>query len=304
MKRILTFILSLALLFAILYSPDLEAKEPSSDLEVHFIDVGQGDSILIKSEGENMLIDGGKRSVSEKLVNYLKEEGVEEIKYVVGTHPHEDHIGGLIEVLNNFNVKNIMMPNIVSNTIVFEDLLDAIDRENLKIKKPIPLDSFYIGKSQMIVLGPNSEEYSLTNDYSIVLKLQNDKNSFIFTGDAEKKSEGEIVEAHKSLLKADVLKAGHHGSKTSSTTEFLDAVKPEHVVISVAKKNGYGHPDKEVLDLFNKKNIKTYRTDDMGTIVAKSDGRNIEFFKKEIALNIKDLYAGITNKPRLVTDSY
>lgn len=304
MKKILTFILSLALLFAIVYSPDLEAKEASSDLEVHFIDVGQGDSILIKSEGENMLIDGGKRSASEKLVNYLEEEGVEEIKYVVGTHPHEDHIGGLIEVLNNFNVENIMMPNILSNTIVFEDLLDAIDRENLKIKKPIPLDSFYIGNSQMIVLAPNSEKYSLTNDYSIVLKLQNDKNSFIFTGDAEKKSEREIVESHKSLLKADVLKAGHHGSKTSSTIEFLDAVKPEHAVISVARKNSYGHPDKEVLDLFNKKNIKTYRTDDMGTIVAKSDGRNIEFFKKEIALNIKDLYAGIINKPRLVMDSY
>ena len=137
MKKIITFILSLGLLFAIIYSPDMVAKELKMDLEVHFIDVGQGDSILIKNDGENMLIDGRTRSSSEIVVNYLIEQDVEDLKYVVGTHPHEDHIGGLIDVLDNFNVENIMLPNILNNTRVFEDLLDAIEREELKIKKPV-----------------------------------------------------------------------------------------------------------------------------------------------------------------------
>lgn len=304
MKKIITFILSLGLLFAIIYSPDMVAKELKMDLEVHFIDVGQGDSILIKNDGENMLIDGGTRSSSEIVVNYLIEQDVEDLKYVVGTHPHEDHIGGLIDVLDNFNVENIMLPNILNNTRVFEDLLDAIEREELKIKKPVPLDTIGLGNAKLTVLAPNSEKYSLVNDYSIVLKLEHGDNSFLFTGDAEKKSEKEMIEAHKSILKADILKAGHHGSDTSSGPEFLDLVDPEYAIISLGDENIYGHPNKSVLEGFDDRNIKVYRTDKDGNIVVKSDGENIEFIKKIVAKDYKVLYTSLEKGLKRIRDSF
>lgn len=275
MKKIIFFLLSLGLLFTILYSPSATDTE-NMDLEVHFIDVGQGDSILIKSNGENMLIDGGGRSTSEKVVSYLENQGVKDLKYVVGTHPHEDHIGGLVSVLDNFNVENIMMPNIISNTKVFEDLLDAIEREKLKIKKPVVLDTLNLGDAELLVLGPNSDKYSITNNYSIVLKLQHGYNSFLFTGDAEKQSEIEMIEAHNSILKSDVLKTGHHGSNTSSNPQFLDAVDPKYSIISVATKNIYDHPSKDILKDLEKRDIIYYRTDIDGDIVIKSNGKNIE----------------------------
>ena len=304
MKKVMTFILSLALLFAIIYSPDIMNNNASGSLEVHYIDVGQGDSILVKNDGENMLIDGGSRSKSEDLINYLKEQDVEKIKYIIGTHPHEDHIGGLIEVINNFEVENIMLPNALSNTIVFEDLLDAIDRQALKIKKPIVSDDFNIGKSKVTILAPNSEKYSLTNNYSIVLKLQNGENSFVFTGDAEKNSENEMLANNKLDLKADVLKLGHHGSNTSSNEEFLYAVDPKYAIISVGYKNSYRHPDAEILEILDKKDIESYRTDIHGTIIAKSDGKDISFNNKSIGFESKEIYVKIAGKLKDLKDSF
>lgn len=279
MKKILTIILSIALLLAIVYSPETETRGADTDLQVHILDVGQGDSILIQNNGENLLIDGGKRSTSDKVVGYLENQGVEEINYVIGTHPHEDHIGGLIKVLDNFDVKNIMLPEVTSNTIVFEDLLDAIERSNIKIRTPEVGGKLDSKNMDISVLAPNSEKYSLTNDYSIVLRLEHGKNSFLFTGDAEKKPEIEMAEEHKGRLKSDVLKAGHHGSKTSSNPEFLDLVDPAIVVISVAESNSYGHPSSELLDVFNKRGIDIYRTDEDGDIIMKSDGKVIKLVK-------------------------
>lgn len=277
MRKLITFLLSLGLLFAIIYSPDIGQKASETDLEVHFIDVGQGDSILIKSDDESILIDGGGRSKSELLVNYLQDQEVEDLKYVIGTHPHEDHIGGFIEVLNNFNVENIMLPNIASNTIVFEDLLDAIEREDLKIKKPIVLDKIDIGQGQITILAPNSERYSNTNNYSIVTRLVHGRNKFIFTGDAEKQSEDEILKAHRSLLKAHVLKLGHHGSNTSTNKEFLEVVEPEAAIISVGHGNSYQHPDDDVIEKLKSKNVNIYRTDRDGDIIVYSDGEDLKF---------------------------
>lgn len=295
MKKIITFLLSLGLLFAIIYSPDMAAKDLNMDMEVHFINVDQGDSILIKSGGENMLIDGGGRASSEMVVNYLREQDVENLKYVVGTHPHEDHIGGLISVLDNFNVENIMLPSALNYTRVFEDLLDAIQREKLKIKKPVVLDKINLGNSKITVLAPNSLKYSNVNDYSIALKLEHGYNLFLFTGDAEKKSEMEMVEAHKAILKADVLKAGHHGSDTSSNPEFLHAVDPQYAIMSVGSKNSYGHPNKSVLESFEERSIKVYRTDLDGNIVVRSDGRNISFTKRIAVGKFKGVYASLRN---------
>lgn len=294
MKKIITFLLSLALLFAIIYSPDMMAKEVNMenvDLEVHVIDVGQGDSILIKSDGENMLIDGGRRSSSEVVVNYLKEQGVEGLKYIVGTHPHEDHIGGLIAVMDTFKVENIMLPNVLNNTLVFEDLLNSIEKQDLKIKKPAILNKIKLGSAELTVLAPNSEKYSNINDYSIVLRMDHGNNSFLFTGDAEKKSEKEMLAANKELLDVDVLKAGHHGSDTSSNSDFLDVVNPKYAIMSVAAENTYGHPNKTVLETFSERNIKLYRTDQDGSVVVMSDGKNISFTEKLASEGFKDLYA-------------
>lgn len=304
MKRIVTLLLSLGLLFAIVYSPDMIAKELKMNLEVHLIDIGQGDSILIKSDGENMLIDAGTRSSSETVVNYLIEQGVKDLKYVVGTHPHEDHIGGLIAVLDNFNVENIMLPNVLNSTRIFEDLLDTIEKEGLKIEKPVPLNTIALGNAELTVLAPNSYKYKLVNDYSIVLKLEHGDNSFLFTGDAEKTSEKEMLEAHKSILKADVLKAGHHGSYTSSSNEFLDAVNPEYAIMSLASENTYGHPHKSTLENFDKRGLKVYRTDVDGSIVIKSDGENIEFIKKIVAKGYKELYVAIEKNLKNIKDSF
>ena len=277
MKKILTIILSIALLVAVVYSPETESKGADTDLQVHFLNVGQGDSILIQNNGENLLIDGGKRSASDKVVGYLEKQGVEEINYVIGTHPHEDHIGGLIKVLDNFDVKNIMLPEVTSNTIVFEDLLDAIERSDIKINTPEVGGKLDSENMDIKILAPNSEKYSLTNDYSIALRLEHGKNSFLFTGDAEKKSEVEMVEEHGSILESDVLKAGHHGSKTSSNPEFLDLVDPAITVISVAESNSYDHPSSELMEIFNKRDIDIYRTDEDGDIIMKSDGKVIKF---------------------------
>ena len=279
MKKILTIILSIALLVAVVYSPETESKGADTDLQVHFLNVGQGDSILIQNNGENLLIDGGKRSASDKVVGYLEKQGVEEINYVIGTHPHEDHIGGLIEVLDNFDVKNIMLPEVTSNTIVFEDLLDAIERSDIKISTPEVGGKLDSENMDIKILAPNSEKYSLTNDYSIALRLEHGKNSFLFTGDAEKKSEVEMVEEHGSILESDVLKAGHHGSKTSSNPEFLDLVDPAITVISVAESNSYDHPSSDLMEIFNKRDIDIYRTDEDGDIIMKSDGKVIKFVK-------------------------
>lgn len=293
MKKIVTFILSIALLFAIIYSPEKLAKSTKDKIEVHVIDVGQGDSILIKDGKESMLIDGGRRSSSEKVVRYLKEQGVEDLKYVVGTHPHEDHIGGLIAVLDTFNVENIMIPDVLNNTIAFEEFLDAIERNDLKITKPALLEEFSLGESDLKVLAPNSEKYSLINDYSIVLKLNHGKNSFLLTGDAEQASEKEMIEKHKDFLKADVLKVGHHGSNTSSTEEFLDIVKPKYAIISAGAENSYGHPHRETLEKFDERDIEVYRTDIDGSVVALSDGKEIEFLKKRISFNPLDIKESI-----------
>lgn len=303
MKKIITFILTLALLFAIVYSPDKVSENIRTDLEVHFIDVGQGDSILIKSEGENILIDGGKRSTSEKLISYLENQKVKDLKYIIGTHPHEDHIGGLIAVLDNFNVENIMLPNVIANTIVFEELLNSIEQEGLKIKKPTILETIDIGKGKLTILAPNSDKYSLTNNYSIVTKLVHGDKSFLFTGDAENQSEKEMLKAHKSILKADLLKLGHHGSKTSTNKEFLEAVAPEHGIISVAEKNSYNHPDIEVLESLNKKDIKMYRTDVDGNILVESDGRNLKITKNFLSSSLDKIYGQINNNFKAIRDT-
>lgn len=245
-------------------------------LRVHFIDVGQADSILIQQGNENMLIDAGNNDDEETLKDYLNDLGINKFTYVVGTHAHEDHIGSLDYIINSYDIDKIYFPKETATTKTFENVVKAAQNKNMKFTSPSVGDTFNLGDAKCTILAPNSSSYEGANNYSIVIKLEYRDTSFLFTGDAEEISEKEMID--KGLdLKADVLKAGHHGSRTSSSNEFLDAVNPEYAVISVGRDNDYGHPNKETLDKFNARGIKIYRTDESGTIIADSDGNNITF---------------------------
>lgn len=244
-------------------------------LTVHFIDVGQADSILITMKDAAMLIDAGNNEDSQLVVDYIKDRGITALDYVVATHPHEDHIGGMDAVINAFEVKSIIMPRVESTTKTFEDVLEAISNKGLKVTPPVPGTKYPLGEAEFTILAPNSEAYEDTNDYSVVIKLQYGATSFLFTGDAGFESEEEMLEKGYDL-RADLLKVAHHGSRYSTSMEFLEAVQPKIAVISVGEDNDYGHPAPETLQRLRQAGAEIYRTDESGTIIATSDGKAIE----------------------------
>lgn len=246
-------------------------EELSGELKVHFIDVGQADAILIEQDQQYMLIDAGNNNDSDLIVNYLKEQNVEKLQYLIGTHPHEDHIGGADAVINNFDIDQIFMPQVVNNTKTFKDVIAAIKDKKLTITTPNVGDSYKLGDAEWTILAPNSKEYEELNDYSIVVRLVFGNNSFIFMGDAEAKSEDEILEYYENEIASDVLKVGHHGSSSSTSEEFLEAVNPRYAVISAGKDNQYGHPHDEIIARLEEKNIEILRTDESGTIIFSAD---------------------------------
>ena len=242
-------------------------------LRVNYIDVGQGDSIFIQLPNkETMLIDAGEAYEVDNVINYLNNLGIKKIDYVVGTHPHTDHIGGLEEVINTFDVGAIYMPKVSSNSKTFEDLLTTISNKGLKVKT---------AKSGVVVLSednlklefiaPNSDNYSNLNNYSAVLKLTYLDNTFLFMGDAETLSEDEIT----SDVDADVIKVGHHGSDSSSSVEFVKKVSPEYAIIMVGEGNSYNHPYQSIIDRYESVGAKVLRTDLDGNIVCDSDGVDV-----------------------------
>lgn len=274
----------LLLLFIVLFTSSCEflqelEKESQADglLEVHFIDVGQGDAIWIKGpQDQNVLIDAGGNRYGDKVVEYLSNHGVTHLSAVVGTHPHEDHIGGLDRVIDHFEVEKVYMPKVLHNTKTFEDVLDAVDRKGLKISTARAGVSLELQGVEADFLAPVSEKYKELNDYSAVLRLQFGSQVFLFMGDAEELSEDEILAAYpKTKIQANVLKVGHHGSKTSTGDAWLKAVDPQYAVILCGKDNSYGHPHQEIMRKLEEKEIKIYRTDEEGTIVFKSDGQTI-----------------------------
>lgn len=247
-----------------------------SELEVHFIDVGQGDSILIKNGAKAMLIDAGDNGYGETVVNYLKQQGIKRLDYVIGTHPHSDHVGGLDDVIDSFDIGNVIMPNVVHNTKTYEDVLLAIKNKGLKITTPIVGSDYQLGDSVFTILAPSSEKYSNVNNYSVAIRLAFIDHSFLFTGDAERLSENEML-ATGLNLEADVLKVGHHGSDTSTTPDFLKRVNPKYAVIQVGENNRYNHPDSIVISRLKQAGIQTFRNDYHGTIIVRSDGNAITF---------------------------
>lgn len=248
----------------------------SGQLKVHYINVGQGDGILIEQGTHDMLIDAGTNEDEKLMVDYLSKEGIKHLDYVVGTHPHEDHIGGLDAVIKNFDIGTLYMPQVSTTTATFKDVVTAIKAKNLKITTPHPGDAFKLGNANCEILAPNSSKYNDMNDYSIVIKLTYGSNKFLFTGDAQTLSENEIL-AKSFDVSADVLKLGHHGSHTSTSTTFLDKVHPKYAIVSCGKDNDYGHPHDITMKKLEKMHIPLYRTDETGTIICTSDGKNISF---------------------------
>ncbi len=245
----------------------------NESLDVYFIDVGQADSILLKSGDHNMLIDAGNNEDGTKLVSYLKSINVDSFDYVFASHAHEDHIGGMDDVINNFKINKFFMPDVLTTTKTFEDVLDALEVNNLGYDVVAKGDEFkFFGATvKIIYVGDESDDL---NDTSIVIKVIYGNTSFLFTGDATSKVERKLL---KEDLRSDVLKVAHHGSNYSSSSEFLDVVAPSYAIISVGKNNSYKHPSLSTIDKLNKRNVKIYRTDLDGTIIVSSNGNDISF---------------------------
>lgn len=243
-------------------------------LKVHYLDVGQGDSIFIElPNNETMLIDAAESYQSENIINYLKNLNYKKIDYVIGTHPHTDHIGGLKDIINTFEIGKIYMPKVVSTTKTYESLLMAIKDKNLKINTAkagtsiIDTDALKIN-----ILAPNNSTYTELNNYSVVTKITYGTTKFLFMGDAEKLSENEIKED----VTADVIKIGHHGSNTSSSIDFIKKVNAKYGIISVGLNNKYNLPKEETITNWENSGTKIYLTSINGTITAISDGTNIK----------------------------
>lgn len=281
MRKIrIVFLTCLCLLVVGCANPFVESNDMTSvstfsgdTLRVNYIDVGQGDSIFIQlPNNETMLIDAGEAYKSENVIKYLNNLGIKKIDYVIGTHPHTDHIGGLEKVINTFDIGSIYMPRAVSTTKTYEDLLTTISNKGLKVKTAksgvVVLDEDNL---KLEFIAPNSDSYSELNNYSAVLKVTYLDNTFLFMGDAETLSENEVT----CDVEADVIKVGHHGSDSSSGIEFVKKVSPEYAIIMVGEGNSYNHPYQSIIDRYENVGAKVLRTDLDGNIVCDSDGVDV-----------------------------
>ena len=241
-------------------------------LKVYFMDVGQADCILIDNNHEYALIDGGNTIDGKKLVKYFKDIGIKKFNYVIATHPHEDHIGGLNFIIYNFNIDHFIGTNIKTSFKSYDNMMNALEKKNIKYEVPNINDTFKVGESifKVIYLDNNKDDI---NSSSIVIEMNYKNNSFLFTGDTTTDAEKKYLD---SLNEIDVLKVSHHGSQYASSAQFLMKTKPKYAIISVGKDNEYGYPRQVILNKLNELNTKVYRTDQLGTIILTSNGNDIE----------------------------
>lgn len=242
------------------------------ELKVHFIDVGQGDCILIQSDGENMLLDAGSNDDAVGIINYLNKLGVKKLDYVIGTHGHEDHIGSLDAVIYNFGIGTLFMPKQKYNSRSYQEVLEAAKIQGVKIEHPKYLEKYRLGYGKFVFVTPNEgKDYPDLNDSSLGIRITNGTHSFLLCGDISKEMEAQMVR-ERIYLKSDVLKLNHHGSSDTNSKEFLEWVSPGYAVISCEWNNDFGHPHKSVMKRLKAHGIKFFRTDEQGTIVFTSDG--------------------------------
>lgn len=249
------------------------AAAQTDTLDVHFLDIGQGDCIIITQGNHAMMIDAGDNDKGTAVQSYLNYLGIDALDYFILTHPDADHIGGADVILYKFDCETVLMPDKETDTRTYDDVIQAMKSKRYSAVHPEVGDTYSFGDASFTVLGP-IQEYSDNNNNSIVIRMNHGDNSFLFTGDAEEEAEWDILEEGLNI-RADVLKAGHHGSSTSTSDEFLEAVSPKYAVISCGEGNKYGHPHAETMNKFRQKGITVYRTDEQGTIIASSDGNTI-----------------------------
>lgn len=279
-KRWLALLLALSLLLSgcVIEISVPQETVPGEGLTIHFIDVGQADCALLACDGEYMLIDGGNRDNGQLVVSYLQQQGVEELKAVVCTHAHEDHVGGLPSVLAVYPTQAVYAPTNTYASKVFDSFLYYTDQQRLSVTIPAPGDELTLGGATLTVLGP-VKSYPDANNTSIVLKAVYGNTSFLFTGDMETQAETDMLDYWEGRMDfdCDVLKVGHHGSSTSTSYRLLHEVTPAHGVISVGEGNDYGHPHKEPLSRLKQAGVVLLRTDQLGHVIAESDGETISF---------------------------
>lgn len=234
--------------------------------------------MFIEADGITMLIDSGEESASDQVISYLRELGVEKLNYVVATHPHADHMGGMYRVIDSFDIGEVIIPDIPDEdfptAFFFDRFLDSCDSKDVDITEAEPGRFIFIGDARAEIVAPLSSKYDDLNDYSVSLFIRHGKKSFLLTGDAEQVSEKEMAESSK-LRHTDVYKAGHHGSSSSSSKALLDVIEPDYAVISCGAGNSYGHPHDSVIKRLSAYTDKIYRTDLCGTIVFESDGNEL-----------------------------
>lgn len=267
--------------FGLPITETFKETENTNTLDITYLDVGQADSILIQNKGHNMLIDAGNNEDGPLLVQYFKEQNITKFDYLITTHPHEDHIGGMDDIINNFDIEKIYMPDVTTTTKTFLDVLEAIEKKNMTYDVPNINQNFTLGNTLFQVIYTGNDKKNLNNS-SIILKATFKNTSYLFTGDATSEVEKKILNKN---IQATVLKVGHHGSKYSTTTDFLNKVNPKYAIISVGKNNSYNHPNQVTINKLEKKNIEIHRTDQEGSIFLKSDGKTINITSKKTNTN-------------------
>lgn len=280
MRKILSITLAFLLTLTLFISPNatlaVNAVEEDSSFEVHFIDVGQADAALVLCDDSAMLIDGGNAEDSNLIYSYLKKLEVKELDYIVCTHAHEDHVGGLAGALNYATVDTALCPVTSYDSKAFKNFVKYLDKQDVEITVPEAGDTYELGSAEFEILGPIEIDEDDPNNTSIVLRIVYGETSFLFTGDAGRDEESDILDEDYEL-ESTVLKVGHHGSDTSTSYKFLNEVLPKYAVISVGEGNSYGHPTEDTLSRLRDADVKVLRTDMQGDIICKSDGEKVSF---------------------------
>lgn len=291
LKLILIVIAVIVALVSAVMSSSLNNEAiDESKMFVDFIDVGQGDCTLIRTEDTVILIDGGEAGEADVVINHLKENGVAKIDCCIATHPHSDHIGSLADVLNEFDIDTVIMPeipeDIIPTTRTYENFLDSVDANARNVYPAVAGETYEYGELKLEILGP-TKDYDDLNLMSVVAKVSYGDTSVMLTGDTEIQAENDMLayeygyESSVDVFSADILKVAHHGSSTSTSDEWLYLVGPEYAVISCALDNSYGHPHKETIKKLEKNNIEYYRTDLIGTISFESDGNKFTLIENK-----------------------
>ncbi|MCM1267512.1 MAG: MBL fold metallo-hydrolase [Bacteroidales bacterium] len=276
LQKILYPIVALSILLTVVLPLPATAKPADPQpMEVHFLDVGQGDSTLVTCDGHAMLIDAGDDTKGTAIQNYLQKQNIKKLDYLILTHPDADHIGGAPVIITKFEISKVFVSNFEKDNKTYRKLMQALDEKRLNTLTPSVNSRYSLGTASFTILAPN-DTYDTPNNASIALLLQNGENTFLFTGDAEAEAEQDILE-NGIDISADVYKVGHHGSRSSTSQKFFKAVDPDYAVISCGEGNSYGHPHAETLNTLRTNGVSVYRTDEDGTIIASADGKVISF---------------------------